>query len=46
MLKRKGFPKPRGVVVEGIPKNNRIGFALVANAKVYWLVIVIPKTNN
>ena len=42
----KGLLKPGGVIVEGTAGNTGIGLALVANAKGYKTVIVIPKTQS
>ena len=41
---QKGLLKPGGTVVEGTAGNTGIGLALVANAKGYKTVIVIPDT--
>ncbi|KAG0558634.1 hypothetical protein KC19_10G042600 [Ceratodon purpureus] len=42
----KGLLKPGGVIVEGTAGNTGIGLALVANARGYKTVIVIPKTQS
>ncbi len=42
----KGQLKPGGVIVEGTAGNTGIGLALVANAKGYRTVIVIPETQT
>ena len=42
----RGLLKPGGVVVEGTAGNTGIGLALVANAKGYRSVIVIPETQS
>jgi len=42
----KGLLKPGGVIVEGTAGNTGIGLALVANAKGYKTVIVIPQTQS
>lgn len=42
----KGLLKPGGVIVEGTAGNTGIGLALVANARGYKSVIVIPKTQS
>ena len=43
---RKGLLKPGGIIVEGTAGNTGIGLALVANAKGYRTVIVIPETQS
>jgi len=45
-MRREGLLKPGGVIVEGTAGNTGIGLALVANAKGYKTVIVIPKTQS
>src|ERR687891_1600897 len=42
----RGLLKPGGVVVEGTAGNTGIGLALVANARGYRTVIVIPETQS
>jgi cysteine synthase A len=42
----KGLLKPGGIIVEGTAGNTGIGLALVANAKGYKTVIVIPETQS
>ena len=42
----KGLLKPGGVIVEGTAGNTGIGLALVANARGYRTVIVIPETQT
>jgi cysteine synthase A len=42
----KGLLKPGGLIVEGTAGNTGIGLALVANAKGYKTVIVIPETQT
>ena len=42
----KGLLKPGGVIVEGTAGNTGIGLALVANARGYKTVIVIPETQT
>ena len=42
----KGFLKPGGMIVEGTAGNTGIGLALVANAKGYKTVIVMPETQT
>lgn len=42
----KGLLKPGGIIVEGTAGNTGIGLALVANAKGYKTVIVIPQTQS
>jgi len=42
----KGLLKPGGVIVEGTAGNTGIGLALVANARGYRTVIVIPETQS
>jgi cysteine synthase A len=42
----KGLLKPGGVIVEGTAGNTGIGLALVANARGYKSVIVIPETQS
>jgi cysteine synthase len=42
----KGQLKPGGVIVEGTAGNTGIGLALVANARGYRTVIVIPETQS
>jgi cysteine synthase A len=43
---RRGLLKPGGVIVEGTAGNTGIGLALVANARGYRSVIVIPDTQS
>ena len=43
---RKGTLQPAGVIVEGTAGNTGIGLALVANARGYRTVIVIPETQS
>lgn len=43
---RKGTLQPGGVIVEGTAGNTGIGLALVANARGYRTVIVIPETQS
>jgi len=43
---KKGSLEPGGVIVEGTAGNTGIGLALVANAKGYRTVIVIPETQS
>ncbi|MBI3453786.1 MAG: cysteine synthase A [Rhodospirillales bacterium] len=43
---RRGALKPGGVIVEGTAGNTGIGLALVANARGYRTVIVIPDTQS
>jgi cysteine synthase len=43
---RRGLLKPGGVIVEGTAGNTGIGLALVANARGYRTVIVIPDTQS
>jgi cysteine synthase len=43
---KKGLLKPGGVIVEGTAGNTGIGLTLVANAKGYRTVIVIPDTQS
>src|SRR3954447_19187110 len=43
---RRGELKPGGVVVESTAGNTGIGLALVANARGYRTVIVIPETQS
>jgi cysteine synthase A len=43
---QKGLLKPGGVVVEGTAGNTGIGIALVANARGYRSVIVMPETQS
>jgi cysteine synthase A len=43
---KKGLLKPGGVVVEGTAGNTGIGIALVANARGYRSVIVMPETQS
>lgn len=43
---RRGLLQPGGVVVEGTAGNTGIGLALVANARGYRTVIVIPQTQS
>jgi cysteine synthase len=43
---RRGTLQPGGVIVEGTAGNTRIGLALVANARGYRTVIVIPETQS
>ncbi|MCI3951869.1 MAG: cysteine synthase, partial [Burkholderiales bacterium] len=40
----RGLLRPGGVIVEGTAGNTGIGLALVANARGYRTVIVIPET--
>jgi len=42
----KGLLKPGGVIVEGTAGNTGIGLALVANARGYRTVIVMPETQS
>src|SRR5688572_10488529 len=42
----RGLLRPGGVIVEGTAGNTGIGLALVANAKGYRTVIVIPETQS
>ncbi len=42
----KGLIRPGGVIVEGTAGNTGIGLALVANARGYRTVIVIPETQS
>jgi cysteine synthase A len=42
----KGLLKPGGIIVEGTAGNTGIGLALVANAKGYRTVIVMPETQS
>src|SRR5688500_16101573 len=42
----RGLLRPGGVIVEGTAGNTGIGLALVANAKGYRTVIVIPQTQS
>ena len=42
----KGFLRPGGVIVEGTAGNTGIGLALVANARGYRTVIVMPETQS
>lgn len=42
----KGLLKPGGIIVEGTAGNTGIGLALVANAKGYKTVIVMPETQT
>jgi len=42
----RGLLKPGGVIVEGTAGNTGIGLALVANARGYRTVIVIPNTQS
>jgi cysteine synthase A len=42
----KGLLKPGGVIVEGTAGNTGIGLALVANARGYRTVIIIPETQT
>src|SRR5882757_3320855 len=42
----RGLLEPGGVIVEGTAGNTGIGLALVANAKGYRTVIVIPDTQS
>src|SRR5579883_3312649 len=41
-----GTPRPGGIIVEGTAGNTGIGLALVANARGYRTVIVIPDTQS
>ena len=43
---QRGLLKPGGVIVEGTAGNTGIGLALVANARGYRTVIVIPETQT
>jgi cysteine synthase len=43
---KRGVIKPGGVIVEGTAGNTGIGLALVANARGYRTVIVIPETQS
>jgi cysteine synthase A len=43
---RRGLLKPGGVIVEGTAGNTGIGLTLVANARGYRSVIVIPETQS
>ena len=43
---RRGVLRPGGVIVEGTAGNTGIGIALVANARGYRTVIVIPETQS
>ncbi len=43
---RRGALKPGGVVVEGTAGNTGIGLALIANARGYRCIIVIPDTQS
>ncbi len=43
---RRGLIKPGGVVVEGTAGNTGIGLTLVANARGYRSVIVVPETQS
>ena len=42
----KGLLKPGGTIVEGTAGNTGIGLALVANAKGYKTIIVMPETQS
>ena len=42
----RGLLKPSGVIVEGTAGNTGIGLALVANAKGYKTIIVMPETQS
>src|SRR6187397_436125 len=42
----RGLLKPGGVIVEGTAGNTGIGLALVANAKGYRTIIVMPETQS
>src|SRR5215470_2296584 len=42
----KGLLQPGGIIVEGTAGNTGIGIALVANARGYRTVIVIPETQS
>lgn len=42
----KGLLKPGGIIVEGTAGNTGIGLALVANAKGYRTIIVMPETQS
>lgn len=42
----RGLLKPGGIIVEGTAGNTGIGLALVANARGYKTVIVIPQTQS
>src|SRR6188768_2159222 len=42
----RGLLRPGGVIVEGTAGNTGIGLALVANARGYRTVIVIPETQS
>ena len=43
---RRGILKPGGVIVEGTAGNTGIGLALVANARGYRTIIVMPNTQS
>src|SRR3954470_10989409 len=43
---KKGLLKPGGTIVEGTAGNTGIGIALVANARGYRSVIVMPETQS
>src|ERR1700741_858541 len=42
----KGLLQPGGIIVEGTAGNSGLGIALVANARGYRTVIVIPETQS
>src|SRR5258707_15386956 len=42
----RGAIRPRGIIVEGTAGNTGIGLALVANARGYPTVIVMPETQS
>ncbi len=43
---RRGLLRPGGIVIEGTAGNTGIGLALVANARGYRTIIVIPETQS
>src|SRR3569833_785370 len=45
-VEERGALRPGGVIVEGTAGNTGIGLALVANARGYRTVIVIPETQS